>query len=94
MEYMIMSLEDANKVAKKDAIVLVAKQDLEESDCNVAFSKKRFGECKNILEEAKIIAKVCDEFSAQLMAFSETQADIINHSNKGKLTTMLFSKLE
>lgn len=46
------------------------------------------------LEEAKIIAKVCDEFSAQLMAFSETQADIINYSNKGKLTTMLFSKLE
>lgn len=93
MEYVIMSLEDAKRVAKKDAIVLVAKQDLENLDCNVGFEKKKFGDCHNILEEAATIAKVCDEFANQLRVFSETQTDIIN-SNKGKLTTMLFSKLE
>lgn len=93
MEYVIMSLEDAKRVAKKDAIVLVAKQDLENLDCNVGFEKKKFGDCHNILEEAATIAKVCDEFANQVRVFSETQTDIIN-SNKGKLTTMLFSKLE
>lgn len=93
MEYVIMSLEEAKRVAKKDAIVLVAKQDLEK-DCNIGFEKKKFGDCHNILEEAVTIAKICDEFANQLRIFSETQSDIINYSNKGKLTTILFSKLE
>ena len=52
-----MSLEEAKKVAKKDAIVLVAKQDLENPDCNTGFIKKKFGECHSILEEAATIAK-------------------------------------
>ena len=56
MEYIIMSLEDAKKVAKKDAVVLVSKQDLENPDCNIGFKKKKFGECYNILEEAATIA--------------------------------------
>ena len=34
MEYVVMSLEEAKKVAKKNATVLVAKQDLEKDDCN------------------------------------------------------------
>ena len=43
MEYVIMSREEAMKVAKKDAVVLVSKQDLENPDCNVGFKKKKFG---------------------------------------------------
>lgn len=69
MEYVVMSLEEAKKVAKKDAIVLVSKQDLEHRDCNLNFTKKKFCECKNILEEAATIAKVCDEFANQLRVF-------------------------
>ena len=68
-EYVEMSLEDAKKIAKKDAIVLVAKQYLENQDCNIEFKKKRFGECHNILEEAATIAKVCDDFANQLRVF-------------------------
>ena len=34
-EYVIMSLEEAKNVAKKDAVILVAKQDLENPDCNI-----------------------------------------------------------
>ena len=56
MKYIEMSLEEAKKVAKKDAIVLVAIQDLANEDCNIGFSKKKFCECNNILEEAKSIA--------------------------------------
>lgn len=88
MEYIIMSLEEAKKVAKKDAVVLVSKQDLENPDCNIGFCKKRFGECHNILEEAAMIAEVCDNFANQLRVFSDIQLDV----PKGDLHTILFSK--
>lgn len=92
MEYIEMSLEEAKKVAKKNAIVLVAIQDLTNEDCNTGFSKKKFCECNNILEEAKSIAKVCDEFANQLRVFSEKQSDVINYRPIGKLSTILFPK--
>lgn len=90
MEYVIMSLEEAKKVARKDAIVLVAKQDLGKSDCNIGFKKKTFGECHCILEEAATIAKLCDDFSEQLKVFSDLQVNV----PKGNLHTILFGKLE
>ena len=85
-EYVIMSLEEAKKVAKKDAVILVAKQDLENPDCNIGFKKKKFGECHNILEQAALIAKVCDDFSAQLRVFSDIQVDVPT----GTLHTIMF----
>lgn len=94
MEYILMSLEEAKKVAKKDAVVLVAKQDLEHEDCNIGFNKKKFGECSNILEEAATIAKVCDDFAAQLRVFSEHQVDVINFEPKGKLDTILLPDMD
>lgn len=87
-EYVIMSLEDAKKVAKKDAIVLVSKQYLENPDCNTGFKKKTFGECRNILEEAATIAKACDEFADQLKVFSDLQLDV----PKGHLHTILYKR--
>ena len=49
MEYVMMTVEEAKKYAKKDAIVLVATQDLASQDCNIGFVKKRFGECSDII---------------------------------------------
>ena len=89
MEYLIMSLEEAKKVAKKDAIVLVAKQDLENPDCNTGFIKKKFEECHSILEEAATIAKVCDDFANQLRVFSESQKNVLNYEPIGKLSIIL-----
>lgn len=89
MEYVLMSLEEAKKIAKKDATVLVAVQDLTKNDCNIEFSKRKFYECNNILEEAKTIAKVCDEFANQLRIFTEKQ-DIINYQPIGKLNIICF----
>ena len=86
-EYVIMSLEEAKKVAKKDAVILVAKQDLENPDCNIGFKKKKFGECHNILEQATLIAKVCDDFAAQLRVFSDIQVDVPT----GTLHTIMFT---
>ena len=85
-EYVIMSLEEAKNVAKKDAVILVAKQDLENPDCNIGFKKKKFGECHNILEQAALIAKVCDDFAAQLRVFSDIQVDVPT----GTLHTIMF----
>ena len=85
-EYVIMSLEEAKKVVKKDAVILVAKQDLENPDCNIGFKKKKFGECHNILEQAALIAKVCDDFAAQLRVFSDIQVDVPT----GTLHTIMF----
>ena len=90
MEYVVMSLEEAKKVAKKNAIVLVAKHDLEKDDCNESFSTKKFCDCKNILEEAATIAKVCDDFASQLRVFSDMQEDVINYEKKGILNVILF----
>ena len=88
MEYVVMSLEEAKKVAKKDAVVLVSKQYLENPDCNIGFKKKKFGECHNILEQAALIAKVCDDFASQLRVFSDIQFDV----PKGTLHTILFTR--
>lgn len=92
MKYAIMTLEEAQKVAKKDAIVLVSVQDLNDEDCNTEFYKTRFGECQQLLEEAQTIAKVCTDFAAQLRLFSEAQKDVMNYTPKGDLKTILFKK--
>lgn len=89
-EYVVMSLEEAKKAAKKGAVVLVSKQDLVNPDCNIGFIKKRFGDCHCILEEAATIAKLCDDFSSQLKVFSDLQLDV----PKGSLYTILFNQLE
>ena len=91
MEYILMTLEEAKKIAKKDAIVLVSKQDLENQDCNIEFKKKTFGECHNILEEAATIAKICDDFSNELRCFTKKQ-DICNILQNGYLSTILYKK--
>lgn len=88
--YVQMTLEEASKLAKKDAVVLVAISDLESNESCDLFVKRKFGECINILEEAATIAKVCDDFAVQLRAFSEYQLNPLKYRNKGRLSTILF----
>ena len=88
MGYIRMTVEEAKKYAKKDAIVLVSTQDLASDDCNVGFVKKKFGECSDIIESAKTIANICDEFANQLRVFSDTQKDPINYEPVGYLNTI------
>lgn len=92
MGYVMMTIEEARKCAKKDAIVLVSVQDLESGDCNIGFVKKRFGECSFMINEAKTVAKICDEFADQLRVFSEQQRDPLNYKPIGKLGTILMSR--
>ncbi len=93
MEYVMMTVEEAKKYAKKDAIVLVASQDLASQDCNIGFEKKKFGECADIIGSAKTIANICDEFVNQLRVFSDIQRDPINYEPVGYLNTILFREM-
>ena len=93
MAYIMMTVEEAKKYAKKDAIVLVATQDLASQDCNVDFVKKKFGECTDIIGSAKTIANICDEFVNQLRVFSDIQTDPINYESTGYLNTILFREM-
>lgn len=93
MSYIMMTVEEVKKYANKDAIVLVATQDLTSQDCNVDFVKKKFGECTDIIGSAKTIANICDEFANQLRVFSDTQKDPINYEPVGYLNTILFRSM-
>lgn len=92
MQYIMVSIEEANKIAKKDAVVLIAISDLELDDCNVGFMKQRFGECEQIINDAETIARVYDDFVSQLRVFSKKQVDAINYEPRGKLSTILLNE--
>lgn len=89
MKYIMMTLDDAKGLAKKDAMVLVSIQDLENVELSVGFEKKTFGECDLIFSEASTIANIEDDFVNQLRVFTERQTDAINFIPKGRLSTIL-----
>lgn len=89
MQYMMMSMEEAKKIAKDDAIVLLAVNNLESMDCNTEFKKKNFRDCEKLIQEAETIARVYDEFVNQLRVFTAKQVDVINYERRGKLSTIL-----
>lgn len=92
MEFVMMTIDEAKKAAKKDAMVLVSVRDLEVEDVNEEFHVRKFVDCRNIIEGANTIAKVCDEFVNQLRLFTESQSDVINYEPRGRLNTILLGK--
>lgn len=92
MEYIITTLDEAKKIAKKNATVLVAVRDLEKEDCNEEFTSQMFIECSDMFEKAKTIAQIADDLLNQIRVFTEYQPDPINYIPKGKLGTILLKK--
>lgn len=88
--YIKTTLEEARRLVKSDATVLVSVQDLEKDDCNVEFERKKFYECSNLIERAETIAKVCNEFANELRCFSHIQDDLYNITPKGEMSTILY----
>ena len=69
-----MTIEDAKKMVKKDAIVMVARRDLENPEqFDVPFERKHFRECENMINEAKTIMKSCDDIIKRLELFTAIQ---------------------
>ena len=92
MEFVKMTIDEAKKIAKKNATVLVAVRDLEQEDCNEEFTSQMFVDCSDMFEKAKTIAQIADDLLNQIRVFTEYQPDPINYIPKGKLGTILLQK--
>lgn len=73
MQYVEMSVEEAMKKCKKNAKILVAVQDLADDTIDTVFVQKRGNDCKDVFEDVKTVASLCDDFISQLKLFTEKQ---------------------
>ena len=86
-----MTIKEALKICNKNTKVLVAIQNLEDSeDDEVIFIKKRRGEYGSIFKDAKTIRSINDSFVREMSVFTEKQ-DLHNIRPKGlhKIILML-----
>lgn len=84
MEFVVMTVEEAKKMAKKDAIVLVAVNDLENPMNISSFSKKRFFECEHMIDGAETLISITDDFIKQLKLYTKRQDRFPELRPKGK----------
>ena len=75
----------------KGRIVLIAIQDLSETDVNIAFDRHDKADCDRIIESAKTITKMCDDFIKMLDCYTEEQ-DIEDIKPVGLQQTILLIK--
>lgn len=73
MQYVEMSVEEAMKKCKKNAKILVAIQDLADESVDIVFVQRRGSDYKEVFEDVKTVASLCDEFISQLKLFTEKQ---------------------
>lgn len=83
-KYIAMSVEQAIKITNKNAIVLVAINDLENMMDINGFSKKTFIECEQMIKEAETIISICDNFIKSLKCYTVQQKDFPELHLKGK----------
>ena len=88
MKYVEMSIEEAMIRCKKNAKILVATQDLADEDADIIFITKKESEYKEVFEDIKTVASLCDDFVNQLKLFTEKQ-DIRNIRPYGIQRTVL-----
>lgn len=78
MQYVEMSVEEAMKKCKKNARILVAVQDLTDTNADIIFVQKKGSDYKELFEDVKTVASLTDDFVEQLKLFTEQQKDIMN----------------
>ena len=90
MNYVEVTTEEAINILKqsKGKKVLVAIQNLEDDDCDIAFVQKKKEECEKLLENVKTVASSVDDLVKQLRCFTEKQ-DIKNIRPIGVQKTVL-----
>lgn len=91
MQYVEMSVEEAMKKCKKNAKILVAIQDLADESIDTVFVQKRGNEYKDVFEDVKTVASLCDDFISQLKLFTEKQ-DIMSIRPYGIQKTVLLKE--
>lgn len=88
MQYIEMTVEEAIKKCKKNTKILVATQDLADTNVDIIFVPKRECEYDEVFEDVKTVASICDDFVRQLRLFTEKQ-DIRNIKPYGTLRTVV-----
>lgn len=83
--YIKMTAKEAMEILGEDCTVLVSVQDLSMKNSVVKFSKKKGKDCRNFIDEAKLIAKI----ECELRVFSKKQPDPIDFEPRGFLRTVL-----
>lgn len=91
MRYVEMTIVDAIKYCNKNNKVLVAIQDLEDENADIVFVLKKKNEYKEIFEDVKTVASLCDDFVKQLKLFTEKQ-DIRNIQPYGIQRTVMLKE--
>lgn len=92
MNYVEMTTDEAIEMLRKSKgkKVLVAIQDLE-SDTDVVFYQKLKSDCEIMIQEAKTVSSMCDDFVKKLDVFSEMQKDLMNIRPHGIRNTILIN---
>lgn len=77
MQYIEMTVEEAMKRCKKNAKILVATQDLADTNAEIIFVQKKGSDCEAVFEDVKTVASLSDDIVRRLNLFTEKQ-DIMN----------------
>ena len=88
MQYVEVTIEEAMKMCDRNTQVLVAVQNLRDTDVNMVFVPKKKDEYAGVFEDIKTAASLKDDFVKQLRLFTEIQ-DIRNIRPKGLQKTVL-----
>lgn len=92
-QYVEMTIEEAMKRCNKNKKVLVAVQDLEDSQVvNIAFVQKDRSEYPSIFEDVKTAVSICDDFVKQFRLFTEKQ-HIPNIQPRGQQRIVLLQEI-
>lgn len=91
MKYVEISIEEAIRRCKKNAMVIVAEKDLEQDDCNSEFVVKNRNEYNELFKGIQTAASLSNDLVKQLSLFTECQ-DIFNIKPKGVQKIVLLRK--
>lgn len=83
-----MTVEDALRLCGKQGKVLVAVQNLEDTDCSVSFITKKKDEYEKLFEDVQTVASHMDNLVKQLRCYTCKQ-NIMDIKPKGVQKTVL-----
>lgn len=93
MNYLEVTTEEAIEMLKKSngKRVLVATKNLESGEDEVVFCAWLKSECEEMIQEAKTISTMCDDFVKKLDLYTEQQKDLYNIQPIGFQQTILLN---
>lgn len=91
LNYLEVTTEEAIEMLRtsNSKKVLVAIQNLEDGDDEIVFCRWLKSECESIIQEAKTITSMCDDFVKKLDLYTEQQKDLYNIQPHGLQKTIL-----